>query len=135
MASTVTSAADSELSSFKVLQESIGKLRQNQQLLMQQLSENEMVKQELDLIKDNDPNEKVFKMVGPVLMSHSLEEAKSTVDKRIEFIAGDLSRVENAIATKEQESSVLAGRINEIQGRMQRDAAEGARRIAQEASV
>jgi len=32
----------------------------------------------------------VYKMVGPVLMKKPLEEAKQTVDKRLEFIGGEL---------------------------------------------
>ena len=45
--------------------------------------ENEQVKVELDLADDNDV---VYKLVGPVLMKEDLSEARSTVEKRIEFI-------------------------------------------------
>lgn len=46
-----------------------------------------MVKQELDLVHDET---KVYKMVGPVLLKQDLEEAKTNVKKRIEFINHEL---------------------------------------------
>ena len=46
-----------------------------------------MVKQELDLVHDET---KVYKMVGPVLLKQDLEEAKTNVNKRIEFIKHEL---------------------------------------------
>lgn len=46
-----------------------------------------MVKQELDLVHDET---KVYKMVGPVLLKQDLEEAKTNVNKRIEFINHEL---------------------------------------------
>ena len=39
--------------------------------------------QELELIKDDD---KVFKLMGPVLMGQDVTEVKSNVSKRLEFI-------------------------------------------------
>ncbi|KNC80270.1 hypothetical protein SARC_07364 [Sphaeroforma arctica JP610] len=56
-----------------------------------QLMENEIVKQELDFVKDED-NDKVFKLVGPVLVSQELAEAKDTVAKRIDYIKKEVER-------------------------------------------
>ncbi len=79
-------AVDSQISSFRTLQEEIQKLRTDQQLLMQQQSENEMVRQELDLVNDG----QVYKLVGPVLMKNELGDAKQTVQQRLELITGEL---------------------------------------------
>ena len=49
--------------------------------------ENELVKAELDILDDNAP---VFKLIGPVLMRQDLDEAKQNVDKRLEFIKGEM---------------------------------------------
>ena len=46
-----------------------------------------MVKQELDLLDDQST---VYKMVGPVLMKNDLDDAKQTVEKRLEYISGEL---------------------------------------------
>lgn len=78
---------DSKVQKFRTLQEEIQKLRTDQQLLMQQLSENEMVKQELDLLDDSS---QVYKMVGPVLMKNETDDAKQTVNQRLELISGEL---------------------------------------------
>jgi len=37
-----------------------------------------------------EPEGKVFKLLGPVLVPQDIDEAKSNVDKRIEFISGEL---------------------------------------------
>ena len=78
---------DSKVQKFRTLQEEIQKLRTDQQLLMQQQSENEMVKQELDLLDDAS---QVYKMVGPVLMKNETDDAKQTVNQRLELISGEL---------------------------------------------
>jgi prefoldin beta subunit len=45
------------------------------------------VKEELERLDDDAP---VFKLVGPVLMRQELDEAKQNVQKRIEFIKGEM---------------------------------------------
>ena len=56
---------------------------------MQQQNENDMVKAELARLTAG----KVYTMVGPVLVAQDLEEARTTVDKRLEFITNDLGKV------------------------------------------
>ncbi|GMH50162.1 hypothetical protein TL16_g00706 [Triparma laevis f. inornata] len=107
-------------------------MRGNQQTLMQQLNENDMVKTELDRLGENDV---VYKMVGPVLIKHELSEAKTTVEKRLEFITSDLGKVEATAGQKEQEAQEIAAGIQKKQQEMQRTAKEEAERIAKEASV
>lgn len=53
-----------------------------------QLNENGMVKEELDLVKDDDAV--VYKLSGPVLLKQSLVEAKENVERRIKYIEGEL---------------------------------------------
>lgn len=43
--------------------------------------------QELDILEDE---ANVFKMVGPVLVKQDLTEARMTVDKRLEYINGEM---------------------------------------------
>lgn len=40
---------------------------------------------------------KVYKLVGPVLMSVELEEAKENITKRLQFIESEVTKVERAI--------------------------------------
>ena len=83
----MAAAADAEAARFRELQEEAQKLRSDQQTLMGQQNENEMVKQELDLLEEGAC---VFKMVGPILMRNDLDDAKQTVEKRLEYIQGEL---------------------------------------------
>lgn len=83
----MAAAVDSQMKDYRKIQEEIQKMRSDQQVLMQQQSENEMVKQELSLLDDSS---QVYKMVGPVLMKNDTEDAKQTVDQRLELITGEL---------------------------------------------
>lgn len=72
----------------------------------------------------------IFKQVGPVLIKNELSEAKDTVEKRLEFITGEIKKVEVFIQTKETESQELAQKIQEMQMAMQRAAVEAAKAAA-----
>mmetsp|Transcript_40195 Transcript_40195/g.82726 ORF Transcript_40195/g.82726 Transcript_40195/m.82726 type:complete len:92 (-) Transcript_40195:736-1011(-) len=85
--SNMAAAVDAEVAKFRELQTEISELRSSQQTLIGQQNENEMVKQELDLLDDSST---VYKMVGPVLMKNDLDDAKQTVEKRLEYITGEM---------------------------------------------
>jgi chaperonin cofactor prefoldin len=83
----MASQVDAEVAKYRTLQESIQQQRSDLQLLTNQSIENELVLSELQLVKaDESSSTKVYKMVGPTLLKQDLEEAKETVQKRIEFI-------------------------------------------------
>ena len=69
-----------------------------------------MCEQELKRL-DEDAN--VFKMIGPVLVKQDLVEAKSNVGKRIEYIKGEVSRVDGQIKSLETKSK---DKENEVGG-------------------
>ena len=52
------------------------------------------IMQELDLLNEDS---KVYKLVGPTLMSVELEEAKENISKRLQFIEAEVTNVEKAI--------------------------------------
>ena len=54
---------------------------------------------------------KIYKLVGPVLMSVELEESKGIVMKRLEFIESEIKKIDNAIATKQGEQTKLGDEI------------------------
>ena len=119
-----------ETAKFHTLREEIAKLRTNVQLLAAQQNENEMVKQELSLLNDDAP---VYKMVGPVLLKQDLDEAKSTVEKRLEFIGGERKKVEESLAAKEIKANEIAAAVQHMNGALQQAAVEATRAIAAEA--
>ncbi|KAF1784975.1 Prefoldin [Phytophthora cactorum] len=83
---------EAEMTRYRALQD---------ETYVQQANENDMVKKELDLLDDE---AKVYKLVGPVLLKQDVDEAKSNVNKRLEFINNELSKVNSKIEAKEKEA-------------------------------
>jgi prefoldin beta subunit len=73
---------------------------------------------------------KVYKLVGPVMMSIELEESKSNVEKRLQFIETELKKIDSNIDAKKKEQDVIGDEIAKIQQQMQVDAATAAKQVA-----
>lgn len=58
--------------------------------------------QELKLVSD-DAN--VYKLVGPALIKQDPLEAKANVNERIEFVSGELERLDNQLKSLETKSN------------------------------
>merc|ERR1711951_312433 len=84
-----------ETEKFRGLQKDLQKCLASAQQLEAQLKENEVVKEELGLVKDDS---KVYKLIGPVLVKQDLDEARSNVDKRLEYIQGEVKRNDTLLA-------------------------------------
>jgi prefoldin beta subunit len=82
--------------------------------------------QEMDLL---DEDSKVFKLVGPVLMSVELEESKANVAKRLEFIETEIKKLDSAIANKQGEMTTIGDEIAAEQQKMQASAAAAVKEI------
>ena len=79
---------------FKNNQKEMSRCISNRQQLEAQLSENTIVLEELNLLE---PEADVFKLIGPVLVKQDLTESKLNVQKRIDYISGELKRFEEQI--------------------------------------
>jgi len=128
----MTAAVDAEVAKFRALQTEIQELRSSQQTLIGQQNENEMVKQELDLLDEDSAT--VYKMVGPVLMKNDVDDAKQTVDKRLEYITGELKKLDKKVEDAQTKASESGEKIQQMQSAMQQAAAEAARAVAQQHS-
>lgn len=84
--------------SYNQSQSDLTKLVSSRQQLETQFQENRIVKEEFDQLKDD---AKIYKLIGPVLMAQDEDEAKSNVDKRIDFIKREIERVEEQIKAKQ----------------------------------
>ena len=82
-----------------------------------------------------DERNTVYKLVGPVLMKVELEEAKENVSKRIEFIEGELTKVDKQIADKQGQQVTLGEEISEMQRKMQADASSAVKDIVDSANA
>ena len=81
MAQALESAAEAEIAAYKELQGHISTLMSSRGRFLQQKSENEMVKGELELAKEDNA---VYKLVGPVLFKQEMDDVKENVTKRLE---------------------------------------------------
>jgi len=79
---------------FQKLQNDLSTAVEARQRLDAQLSENELVKKEFAQLT---PNNVVFKLIGPVLVKQEQTEAKNNVETRLEFIRGEIKRVETQL--------------------------------------
>lgn len=73
--------------SFSKLQSQYTTLIEARQRLDSQLGENLQVQKEFKGLKEGN---QVYKLIGPVLMKVEQVEARGNVDKRIEFIKGEM---------------------------------------------
>ncbi|XKL65597.1 hypothetical protein PGB90_009017 [Kerria lacca] len=93
MAEEIQKKVQNEIDVLKKYEKEYKTLQQQKQLLNGQLNENEVVKTELDFVKDTD---EVYKMIGKVLIKQDLIEAKQNVLKRMEYIKAEIKRMDNA---------------------------------------
>merc|ERR1711962_1382432 len=112
-----------EVENYQKLRKDLQKVVSARQQLDAQYNENKTVKDELDIL--NAPA-KVYKLTGPVLVKQDLEEAKMTVQKRIDYIQGELKRHEKTISEmqgkEDKHRETLAKLQQQFQGMMQKQA-------------
>ena len=75
------------------------------------------VKEELDLAPEDG---KIFKLIGPALVPQELSEARSNVEKRIDYIAGELKRKEDLMADLDKKQDEAREKMQEVQVQMQK---------------
>eukprot|EP00250_Pteridium_aquilinum_P035652 c9768_g1_i1 orf=144-527(+) len=103
-------------SALNKLQKDIAKNHQVRRQYTIQQGENEMVQKELELL-DEDTN--VFKLIGPVLVKQDLVEAKANVNKRIDYISGELRRLDGILKGFEEQQNTKKEEVIKLQQRIQ----------------
>merc|ERR1711978_427495 len=98
-------------------QKEYSKVMSDRKTLDSQLSENKQVKEELDLAPEDG---KIFKLIGPALVPQELGEARSNVEKRINYIAGELKRKEDLMAELDKKQDEAREKMQEVQVQMQK---------------
>ncbi|CAG5131440.1 unnamed protein product [Candidula unifasciata] len=116
MAEGVQKRLQTELEKFQTVQKDIAKHVGLRQQLDSQLSENTLVKEELDRLEDGAT---VYKMVGPALIKQDLVEARQNVQKRIDYINGELKRHENVIKDLEKKADSHRESLGKLQHQFQ----------------
>uniref|UniRef100_A0A6B2LSF8 Prefoldin subunit 6 n=1 Tax=Arcella intermedia TaxID=1963864 RepID=A0A6B2LSF8_9EUKA len=106
-----------EMNEYQKITRDIEKASLNRQKLVTQLSENDIVKKELSLIEDDAA---VYKLIGPVLCKQDTEEAKSNVNKRIEYITNEIKRIGVNLGEMDKKLVEKRKKIMEIQQQLQK---------------
>eukprot|EP00667_Euglena_gracilis_P033301 EG_transcript_53638 len=91
-----------EVKELKELQTQAAKLVQQRSQMAAQQNENEMVRQELALMEETAA---VYKLIGPVLVQQDKEDATSIVDKRLEYITGEMKRLDKQLSDNEEKQA------------------------------
>lgn len=134
----LASAIDAEVAKFRDVQETLQKLRNDYQVILGQLTENELVQDEMKLLHNDDNNygdddensSAIYKMIGPVLIRQSLDDAKDTVSKRIEFIQQERDKLMTKIEEREKGAAELAAKIQQMQSNLQQTTVRAVQAIA-----
>ncbi|KAF9884051.1 hypothetical protein FE257_002336 [Aspergillus nanangensis] len=111
---------------FQTLQAELDGLVDARQKLESQQQENESVQKEFDTLDDDD---KIYKMVGPVLLKQEKTEALMAVNGRLEFIEKEIcisKRIEGQIKENEDKSDKKRAEILQIQSQVQQQQAASA---------
>ncbi|KAJ3816060.1 prefoldin subunit 6 [Lentinula aff. lateritia] len=101
---------------FQKVQGDLSNVVEARQRLDAQLSENELVKKEFAVLT---PENIIYKQIGPVLVKQDQADAKSTVDTRLDFIRGEIKRIETQLKDIEAKSEQKKSEIVEIQTAIQ----------------
>ena len=75
------------------------------------------VKEELDLATEES---KIYKLIGPALVTQDLVEAKSNVEKRISYISGELKRKDDQLKDMDKKQDEAREKMQEIQTQLQK---------------
>lgn len=117
MAEELHKKLQQEVENFQALQKQYQKTLSVRQQLGGQLFENETVKTELDLVKKD---QEVYKLIGPVLIKQDIEEALQNVNKRMDYIKGELKRVDDTITDMEKKQDNQRDVLNKLQQQYQK---------------
>uniref|UniRef100_A0A8C5QFH8 Prefoldin subunit 6 n=1 Tax=Leptobrachium leishanense TaxID=445787 RepID=A0A8C5QFH8_9ANUR len=112
MAAQVQEKLQGEVTKYQQLQKDISNSMAARQKLEAQLTENKIVNEELTFLDDSNT---VYKLIGPVLVKQDLEEAKSTVTKRLQYINGEIKRHEALMKDLEQRSEQQRSSLAKLQ--------------------
>jgi len=108
--------AQAATTEYQKLQTDLQNAVEARQRLDSQLQENEMVKKEFTQLT---PNNTVYKLIGPVLVQQDQAEAKSNVDTRLDFIRGEIKRLESQLQDIGARSEKKKNELVEIQAELQ----------------
>ncbi|EGD77543.1 hypothetical protein PTSG_08641 [Salpingoeca rosetta] len=118
MASQIEKELREVLDGMQQLQTEKNSLIQTREKLQTQLSENKMVKQELDLVKEGDT---VYKLMGPALIKQDSREAQTNVGKRLEYIEAEIKRYEKLMDDNEAKAAKAQEKVLALKSKLDKE--------------
>jgi prefoldin beta subunit len=67
----------------------------------------------------------IYKLVGPVLLKQDNDDAKRTVDGRLEYIEKEIKRVEGTIKELQEKSEKMRNELGALQQQIQMEQQQG----------
>ncbi|KJK81119.1 hypothetical protein H634G_03653 [Metarhizium anisopliae BRIP 53293] len=101
---------------YQKLQQDLQNTVNSRQKLQSQQQENAGVFKEFEKLGED---ETIYKLMGPVLLKQDKLEAESTVKGRLDFIAGEVTRLETQIKETQDELEKKKAEIIQIQASAQ----------------
>ncbi|EFY93715.1 Prefoldin subunit 6 [Metarhizium acridum] len=101
---------------YQKLQQDLQNTVNSRQKLQSQQQENAGVFKEFEKLGED---ETIYKLMGPVLLKQDKVEAESTVKGRLDFIAGEVTRLEAQIKETQDELEKKKAEIIQIQASAQ----------------
>lgn len=114
--STARQKFDKASEEFNTIQQQVSQWVQTRQQLETQLQENKIVREEFDNLDDSN---KIYKLVGPVLLPQDKFEAESNVSKRLEFIESEIKRIEANIKSEQEKSDNKRQELIQLRNELQ----------------
>ena len=84
---------DESAQEIRKIEQEYQKVVQGKRQMTEKKNENEMVMQEFNLITEDDST--VYKLVGPILAKQDLDEAKTNVKTRLDYIQKEIDRMDH----------------------------------------
>jgi prefoldin beta subunit len=103
------------LADLKEVQGKKTKILEQRRGLGAQQNENQLVKTELDQLE---PDARVYKLIGPALVEQSETDAKTIVEKRLEYIGQEIQRTESQVEDVDKKEDAIRSAILVQQERM-----------------
>ncbi|EFP78297.1 hypothetical protein PGT21_030350 [Puccinia graminis f. sp. tritici] len=118
---TVKEQLRSSTAEFQESQAQLKKLINSRQTLDSQLSENESVKEQIENLKPDD-KPIIFKSIANVLVKQDLAESQSNINRRIEFLKHEQSKVDKKIESVQANMDRLRPILAELTAKLQQEA-------------
>ena len=114
MEAQLKSQLEKSVDEYRTYQKDVGKNYESRNVLLTQKEENEVVKKELSLLEEDGV---VFKLVGPVLVKQDRSGAQENVEKRLEYIDGEITRADKVVVELETKMENIKTEIGKIQAK------------------